>query len=359
MSISRSVAAARGRARGAGLAPRAGRAPHAGRAPWAAALLVAALALASCAQTDVPESLPGPTTATTQPAAPPPETPDCDPATVTASLRPDAAALAAVSTGDVPAGSYMAAIRERGRLRVAVDTSTMLFSIVDPRDGEFSGFDVDMAEEVAIALFGEATDETLELVAVPKAQRVDVLLGEGAVDMVADTFTINCARDAEIDFSSVYFESHQRLLVRADDPSASIEEFAANGGRACAPTASTSIDNMNALPDPPEIVDAPSQGACLVLLQQGQIEGISTDDTILAGMVAQDPTLEVRGDDLSAEPYGLGLPPDRPEWVRYVNAVLEDVRSSGRWDEMYDTWFTERLGDQAPPPATYRDTASS
>ena len=24
-----------------------------------------------------------------------------------------------------------------------------------------------------------------------------------------------------------------------------------------------------------------------------------------------------------------------------------------------DAWFTERLGDQAPPPATYRDTASS
>jgi polar amino acid transport system substrate-binding protein len=259
----------------------------------------------------------------------------------------------------VPAGSYMATIRERGRLRVAVDTSTMLFSIVDPRNGEFSGFDVDIAEEVATALFGEANEDTLELVAVPKSERVNAVLGEGAVDMVADTFTINCARDAEIDFSSVYFQSHQRLLLRADDPSADIAEFAANGGRACAPTGSTSIDNMNALPDPPEIVDAPSQGACLVLLQQGGVEGISTDDTILAGMVEQDPTLEVVGDDLSVEPYGLGLPPDHPEWVRYVNAVLEDVRASGRWDELYDTWFAEILGDQAPPAAAYRDAASS
>jgi polar amino acid transport system substrate-binding protein len=307
----------------------------------------------------VPDSLPGPTTPTTQAAAPPPDTPDCDPETVTESLRPDAAALAAFESGDVPAGSYMATIRERGRLRVAVDTSTMLFSIVDPRNGRFSGFDIDIAEEVATALFGEATADTLELVAVPKSERVNVLLGEGAVDMVADTFTINCARDAEIDFSSVYFQSHQRLLVRTDDPSADIAEFAANGGRACAPTGSTSIDNMEELPDPPEIVDAPSQGACLVLLQQGGVEGISTDDTILAGMVAQDPTLEVVGGNLSVEPYGLGLPPGNPEWVRYVNAVLEDVRASGRWDQHYDQWFAERLGDQSPPPAAYRDDASS
>jgi polar amino acid transport system substrate-binding protein len=319
-----------------------------------AAVVAMGLVATACAQTDVPESLPGPTTPTTAEAAAPPETPGCDPATVTQSLRPDAAAQAAVTSGDLPAGSYMATIQERGRLRVAVDTSTMLFSIVDPRDGRFSGFDVDIAEEVAAALFGEATDETLELVAVPKSERVNVLLGEGAVDMVADTFTITCGRDADIDFSSVYFQSAQRLLVREDDPATSIAEFAANGGRACAPTGSTSIDNMNALPDPPEIVDAPSQGACLVLLQQGRIEGISTDDTILAGMVAQDPTLKVVGDGLSEEPYGLGVPPGHPEWVRYVNAVLEDVRASGRWDQLYDIWFADPLGDRPPPEPSYR-----
>jgi polar amino acid transport system substrate-binding protein len=324
-----------------------------------AVLAVAAVgAAAACARTEVPEALPGPTTATTAAAAPPPETPGCDPETVTRSLRPDAAArtATATATGDVPAGSHMATIRERGRLRVAVDTSTMLFSIVDPRDGEFRGFDVEMAEEVASALFGEANDETLELVAVPKSERVDVLLGEGAVDLVADSFTITCARDAEIDFSTVYFEAAQRLLVREDDASTSIAEFAARGGRACAPLGSTSVDNMRALPDPPEIIEAGSQGECLVLLQQGRADGISTDDTILAGMVAQDPTLVVVGGPLSREPYGLGLPPDRPEWVRYVNAVLEQVRDSGRWDELYDVWFRDHLGeDREPPVPEYED----
>jgi polar amino acid transport system substrate-binding protein len=40
--------------------------------------------------------------------------------------------------------------------------------------------------------------------------------------------------------------------------------------------------------------------------------------------------------------------------VRYVNAVLEDVRASGRWDQLYDTWFADSLGDRPPPEPSYR-----
>jgi polar amino acid transport system substrate-binding protein len=144
------------------------------------------------------------------------------------------------------------------------------------------------------------------------------------LDMVADTFTITCARAADIDYSSVYFTSHQRLLVRMDEPAESVEELVANAddpadAKVCAPAGSTSLRNLEALPDPPELVAAPSQGACLVQLQQGDIAAVSTDDTILAGMVAQDPNLHIVGEPFSTEPYGLGLPPDHPEWVRYVN----------------------------------------
>ena len=323
---------------------------RAARVRSATLVVAAGLVAGACTQTDVPESLPGPTTTTTEaPAAAPPAPAGCSETTVTASLRPDGPA-----TGEVAAGSYMAGIQERGRLRVGVDVSTLQFSSVDPFTGDFIGFDVEIAKEVATALFGQATDETIEFVAIPKSERVGALLGDEPLDLVADTFTITCARDAEIDFSSEYFTSHQRLLVRNDDPSTSIAEFA--GRPVCAPAGSTSIDNMNALPDPPEAVGAASQGDCLVLLQQGRVDAISTDDTILAGMRVQDPTVRIVGEALSTEPYGLGLPPGRTEWARYVNAVLEDVRASGRWDELYDAWFLDLLEvDAQPPNPVYED----
>jgi polar amino acid transport system substrate-binding protein len=317
------------------------------------AALVLALLAGACASRDVPPSLTGPTTTTTEPPppAPVPQDPACNDGNVTQSLRPDAVAEDALAARDVPADSYMAEIRERGRLRVGVDTSTILFSSVNPQTGQFEGFDVEIAREMAAALFG-SRDE-IELIAIPYSARVDVL-AEGTVDMVVDTFTINCVREDRIDFSSQYFTSSQKLLVRIDDPSTGIEDF---GDRpVCAAAGSTSADNLRALPEPaPRVVEVTDQADCLVLLQQGQVEGISTDDTILAGMQAQDPNVRIVGDAFSAEPYGIGLPPNHPEYVRFVNAALEQVRSSGRWTELYDEWLSGLPGSNQPPPAAYED----
>lgn len=315
--------------------------------------LAVGLVATACARTEVPAAMPGPTTTTTAAPAPRPETPGCDEATVIRSLRPDAAAVAAVETGTVAPDSYMAGILDRGRLRVGVDTSTLQFSSVDPFTGDFEGFDIDIAREVADALFG--SPDAIELVAIPYSERVAVLAAdEPVVDIVVDTFTINCARDAEIDFSSEYFTSRQKLLVRLDSDATGIEDLA--GRPVCAAAGSTSIENILALDEPrPVAVPVTNQADCLVLLQQGQVEAISTDDTILAGMAAQDPNLRIVGDGFSAEPYGIGLPPDHPEFVRYVNAVLEQVRSSGRWKELYDWWLADLLGESTPPDAAYKD----
>jgi polar amino acid transport system substrate-binding protein len=176
------------------------------------------------------------------------------------------------------------------------------------------------------------------------------------VDIVVDTFTINCDREAQIDFSTEYFTSTQKLLVRVDSPATGIGDLTAED-KVCAAANSTSIENLSALPEPrPQAVPVVDQADCLVLLQQGRVDAVSTDDTILAGMVDQDPNLEIVGDGFSEEPYGVGLPPDRPEFVRFVNAVLDQVRSSGRWTQLYDEWLFELLGQDAEPPAAqYED----
>jgi polar amino acid transport system substrate-binding protein len=320
----------------------------------AVALAVAGLVAGACSQTDVPASLPGPTTTTTEPDPPPVETPDCDPATVTRSLPPDAAALAALESGEFDPTSMMAEIRDRGRLRVGVDTSTLRFSHVNPSTGGFEGFDIDIAREIAAALFG--SPDKIEFVAIPYSERVNVLVAS-EVDIVVDTFTINCVREEQIDFSTEYFTSSQKLLVPLDAGVTRIEDLA--GEPVCAAAGSTSIDNINALPEDqrPVAVGVTEQADCLVLLQQGRVAGISTDDTILAGMVAQDPNVTIVGEPFSAEPYGVGLPPDREEFVRYVNAVLDRVRSSGRWTELYNQWLAGLLPEQnvTPPAAQYED----
>jgi len=290
----------------------------------------------------VPAALPGPTTSTT--AAPTPAPPPVRCANAVASLRP-----AGPSGTTVAPGSYMARIRQRGRLRVGVDASTLLFSSVNPTTGQLEGFDIDVARRVATALFGRP--DAVEFVVIPYSERLNVLVA-GKVDLVADTFTINCTRRQTIDFSSEYFTSGQRLLVRSDDRAKDIAGMAHR--RVCAAAGSTSVENLEKLPAPrPVIVPVVDQADCLVLLQQGKVDGISTDDTILAGMAVQDPNVKVVGPPFSSEPYGLGLPKGHPEWTRYVNGVLEDLRGSGGWATIYGHWLGSLGPTPRPPAAVY------
>jgi polar amino acid transport system substrate-binding protein len=308
--------------------------------------VIGALAIAgACVRAEVPESLPGPTTTTTEAAEPPPPEPDCgDPV---ASLRP-----AGPATTTVAPDSFMAEIQARGYLRVGVDTATLQLSSVDPLTGEFEGFDVDIAREVAAALFGDP--EAIAFVGIPSSDRIRVLV-DGEVDLVADVFTPTCSRREEIDFSTDYFTSAQRVLLPNNDPARTVADLA--GKRICASAGSTTLANLAALPDPPVAVPAAQRADCLVKLQQGDVDGMSTNDTILAGFAAQDPNLRILLDvSINTEPTALGLPAGQPEWVRYVNAVLDDVRGSGRWLELYDTWLADLLGPRDGPPApTYVD----
>lgn len=79
---------------------------------------------------------------------------------------------------------------------------------------------------------------------------------------------------------------------------------------------------------------------CLVRLEEGQVAGISTDDSILYGMQAQDPGTVLEGPSLQDEPYGLAISKAHPDFVRFVNAVLAADRANGTWAKSYRTWVS-------------------
>jgi polar amino acid transport system substrate-binding protein len=102
-------------------------------------------------------------------------------------------------------------------------------------------------------------------------------------------------------------------------------------------------------------VGSDTHTGCLVLFQQGQVDAITGDDTVLAGLAAQDPyAFVVKAPAFTAEPYGLGVSKKHPDFVRFVNGVLEQMRDDGQWKTAYNTWLREALGPApAPPMAVY------
>ena len=241
----------------------------------------------------------------------------------------------------------MAKIRARGYLIAGVDQNTYHFGYLNPLDGKIEGFDIDMLHAVAAAIFGDPSKVVYK--AISDAQRIPAIQS-GAVDIVAHTMTINCARMQQVDFSTVYYDAGQRVLVQAGSPVRSINDL--GGKKVCATTGSTSIANIKAAPAHPIPVAVRYWTDCLVLLQQGQVAAISTDDSILAGLAAQDPWTRMVGPRFTSEPYGLAISKQHPDFVRFVNAVLARLRSDGQWAASYAHWVGTPV--PAPPPARYR-----
>jgi polar amino acid transport system substrate-binding protein len=272
----------------------------------------------------------------------------CDDADPAASLDPGGT-LDELSAQPAPRGSTLAAIRQRGTLVAGVGADTLLFGYLNPDSAQLEGFDVEIAELVGDAILGG--QGRVELVPIQSPDRI-ARLQDGGVDIVVKTMTITCQRWAEIDFSSVYYQSGQKLLVGTDSPVAGVDDLGEDSA-ICAVSDTTSLARLQEAGV--GTVEASSWTECLVKFQRSEADGVSTDDTILAGLVDQDPYAQVVGPAFSSEPYGIGLPPDSPELTRLVNAVLAQITTDGSWQRLYDEWLSETLGSAAPPTSpTYR-----
>jgi polar amino acid transport system substrate-binding protein len=261
----------------------------------------------------------------------------------TRSLRPGGPVPA---PADVPPGSFMAAIQRRGHLIAGVNQNALLLGYANPLHGDrIEGFEIDLLHQLSTALFGRPDRITLRALTIP--ERITAVR-DGTVDIVADEFTITCERAQQVDFSSVYLDAEQRVLVPSSSPARSLNDM--SGKHVCASKGSTSIETLKKYP---KVIPyaVPVTSDCLVALQRDKVDGITSDDAILQGFKAQDPFTKLIGPPLEPEPYGMAIGRRHPEFVRYVNALLARMRADGTWRQLYRRWLP---GQPTQPPIRYR-----
>ena len=256
--------------------------------------------------------------------------------------------------------AFVQSLVDRGTIRVGVSPDTLLFGsrnldyVAGNPDGDlpYEGFDIDILVEVALAILGgDRTDiaDHIEFVAMPFRDRLPKLQS-GDVDLVAHTMTINCSRWQQIAFTAEYFTAGQRVLVLRDSPHRSIEDLVDADATICSPAGGTSEQTLiERFPDLARVAPVDTAN-CLVLVQQGAVDAITSDDTVLGGLAAQDPATVVVGEQFTTEPYGLGAASENVEFIRFLNRLLEDMIADGRWAELYEKWLVPGLTDAAPEP---------
>ena len=265
-----------------------------------------------------------------------------------------AAATGATSTRPkLELSSYAYGIQTKGKLRVGTREDNVPFGIKNVATSKFEGFDVDIAREIAKAIFGNESDidKFIEFVPVVSATRIPTL-NENKADFVIATFTINADRKKQIDFSDVYFNTGQKIMVKKDNTTIKdVKDL--NGKRVCSGKGSTSEKNITAAAPQAVLELQDTYPPCLILLQQGRVDAVSTDETILFGLVKQDPNMKIVGGYFSDEPYGIGVKQnkgDRTGFVDLINRTVVAMIQDGLWAKSYKQWITPVSGDEKKTP---------
>lgn len=288
--------------------------------------------------------------------------------------------------GSMPAGSTMQTILHRGYLIAGVDQDSYDFGFrnptpdpspsgTPPAGDEFVGYDIDIVRAIAHAIFG--ADGDIKFVPVSQDYRMGAA-NQGVVDLVADSITVTCDRAQQVGFSADYFISGQQLLVNRYDIAANVTlqtgtgepvVSGLKGDKVCTVGTTTSITNILALEKQGGFttVTAQNWSDCLLLLQQGDVQAITTDATILDGLEAEDPYLRLAGVRFSVEPHGIAVPKSDPagtrQFLSFVNGVLAGLENpdSGAWcpestlagescwDALYRVWIAQQPGAAASP----------
>ncbi|MBA0052151.1 glutamate ABC transporter substrate-binding protein [Streptomyces sp. AJS327] len=254
----------------------------------------------------------------------------------------------AVDTGfTLPSSPTWKRARERGRLVVGTKEDQPGMAEMNPATRVYSGFDVEIARMLAASL-GFDPERQVTYRAIASANR-ETALQNGQIDLYVGTYTINDGRRKLVGFAGPYYLAGQKLLVRADEKRITGPETMA-GRKVCSAVGSTPLQNIQAKYPAVRAVAYDSYAICVDNLLNGQVDAVTTDDTILLGYASKVPDeLKVVGRPFSEEPYGVGVPrPDRALSRALTDALAERQRN-GDWKRAYDATLG-LSGTPAPKP---------
>ncbi|MFA1710780.1 transporter substrate-binding domain-containing protein [Peribacillus frigoritolerans] len=228
----------------------------------------------------------------------------------------------------------LAQVKEKDKIVFGVKNDTRLFGLKNPSTGEVEGFDIDIAKALAAEILGD--ENKVQFKEVTSKTRM-ALLNNGDIDAIVATMTITEDRKKEVDFTDVYFDAGQSLLVKKGSDIKGIDSL--KGKKVLAVKGSTSSINIREKAPEAQVLEFENYSEAFAALKSGQGDALTTDDSILYGMADEDPSYELVGGTFTEEPYGIAVKKGNSEFVEELNKALKSLKDSGKYDEIHDKWI--------------------
>ena len=214
------------------------------------------------------------------------------------------------------------------------------FEFVD-EEGNMTGFDIELMKAIA-----EEAGFEYEFVNT-RWDGIFVALASGEFDAVISAATITEERSEMVNFSDPYFNAGQRLAVRADETEIMGPDDLA-GKKVGVQLGTTGdiwlTDNTEA-----EVVRYDENTLAFQALANGDVDAAMADGPTAVDIVKANPEMDLKvlEDVYTEEQYGIAVNPERDDVLAAINEGLAAVRESGKYDEIYDKYFSVEIEEEA------------
>ena len=208
---------------------------------------------------------------------------------------------------------------------------------MDVTTNEVKGFDIDIARGITEKILGR--DGNAIFVEVTSKTRIP-LLKNGNIDAIIATMTITEERKKQVNFSQVYFDAGQSLLVPKDSKITGVDSLTADD-TVLAVKGSTSAVNIRKHAPDAKILELENYAEAFTALQSGQGDAMTTDNAILLGMASENKNYNLTGKAFTEEPYGIAINKGQDNFLKEVNKALDEMHADGTYDEIYNKWFPD------------------
>ena len=244
------------------------------------------------------------------------------------------AAGGAGAAGSAAADASDTSASATGTLIVGFDQSYPPYGFVGD-DGEFTGFDLDLAQAVA-----EIEDWDVQLEAIDWDAK-DALLDSGAINCIWNGFTME-GREDDYTFSEPYMLNGQVVVVRADSGIASLDDLAGKTDITQVDSAALDVlkgDQAELAATFASLETIGEYNTAFMQLESGAVDAVACDLSIAEYQMSANPDAYTQLPDmLSEEHYAVGFKKGDTATAEAVNDALRALVEDGTVQELCDTY---------------------
>ena len=255
------------------------------------------------------------------------------------------------ATADTNAGDLLAEICSKGTITVSTDPAYPPQSSLNVETGEYEGFDIDVATEIANQLGVE--------IAWVEPNWNAIIAGnwQGRWDMSVGSMTVTVERAEVLDFSPAYYFTPASVAVPTDSSVSSVDQLSGATVAVCAGCTydyylSGTLDipgfdfGVSPIADP-VVKGYDTDSTAIQAVLSGQADAVMSALPTLESAIDKGREIKVVGEPLFYEPLSVAIDKsselDPTSLVEEVSAIVEGMHSDGTLSELSMKWFGEDL----------------